>query len=412
MRHSARWIGGFLVFILFVTLLGNDSWLKGQTNTTTPGTVAPNRVPPSRAPMAVPNPDGSLPIRPGAVVNTGANSNTPAITQTTGRATSSQPFIPSNIPNTGIPGASPQTNPPNQPDRPPQVLPNSGQPFPPLTLQEAADLDRFLDHWEKRSSQIQYYETEFQCWEKGKILEDLNQERSTYGTIRYVAPNKGSFEVLGLVVDKKRQPAPPENQTKFLSTGDQIYSYDFAEKHVTIYTVPVDQREGIAGGGPIPFVFGAKAADLKKRYYLRMRTSPQLAERGEICLEAFPRTAEDAAEFKSVRLFFDARKLIPKAFVKVDVNEKGRETYQFLGDPKINPVNMARILPPPDIPKGWTKEEIDLQQELPQTTPPNTQLAQPTVPQQPIQQVQQVRQAVEETELYTPPTGGGNRPQF
>ena len=385
MRNFVQRIGGFLALVLFVALLGNDSLLKGQTNTVPPNTVPPNRTPAS-----------------GPVV------------QATGRTTQSPPLIPNNIPISGGPGGAAQpVNPPqNQPGRPQQVLPNNGQPFPQLTVAEAADLDRLLDIWEKRSSQFRYFETEFQLWKYGEDL--LNQAESvSYGKIQYSAPNKGMYEITGLIVDGKRQPAPPENRTRFLSTGDQIYDYDFVKKHVRIYTIPEDQREGIAGGGPMPFVFGAKADDLKKRYYLRILRPKEREGKGEIWLEAFPRTPEDADEFKSIQLVFDAKQLTPKAFIKFGVNEKERDTYQFLENTMVVRAKGSPIPDPPfaqrDIPIGWTKEEIE----------PPPQVAHQTPRPAPVQPRVAAPPEVQETELYTPPQtqpkppqGGGSRPQF
>ena len=422
-RNSAQWIGVFPTLILFVILQGNDSLLKGQTNAIPPNTIAP------------PNP-------PGTAANTAQNPPPGPTAQATGRTTQTQPLIPDSIINTGRPGGSTQIRSPNQqptqpqPERPQEVLPNSGQPFPQLTRQEAADLDRFLERWEKGSSQIGYFETEFQCWEKGEdIFDPIQAEVSTYGTIRYIAPNKGYFEVVGLVINGKAEQAPPERRTKFLSTGDKIYHYDFAEKHVTIYSIPFDQRDGIAGGGPMPFVFGAKADDLKKRYYLRIITPPQNVEKGELWLEAFPRTQEDAAEFKSVQLIFHERKLIPLGFLKFDVNEKKLSSYKFLPktmkiDTKSSPSLVQRLAsvgkiferPSADIPNGWTKEEIDPMQAAPQVSPQvipagsRSPQPAPTQPRNPQSQ----QPAVQEDILYTPQTtpqttpqpGGKNRPQF
>ena len=432
-KNSVRWIGGSLTLVLFVILQSNTALLKGQTNVVTPNAVAPNRVAPnqvapSRTPAAAPNPDGSLPIRPGAAVNTGAPDNAApnnAVVQTTGRTTQSQPLIPNSIPNTGGPGGPRPAGTdaqPNQPGRPQQVLPNNGQPFPQLTVKEAADLDRFLDIWEKKSNQITYFETEFQCWRIGNN-NLLGADTSTYGMIRYVAPNIGIFEEIGLVVNNEREAAPPERRTKFLSTGDKIYEYDFVEKQVSIYTIPVDQRDSIAGGGPMPFVFGAKAADLKKRYYLKIiPTPPERANRGETWLEAYPRMPEDAAEYRFVRLIFDEKPL-PLGFIQFDTNEKESSSYRFQTKTmKIHTKSLLReqwekIMKAqfrPDIPAGWTTKEIDAPQVAQSNQPP----AQPTPRQQPQpqqqrpQQQQQLQpQNVEETPLYTPPSGG-NRPQF
>ena len=420
-RNTLRRIGVSLTFVFFVALLGDDSLLKGQTNATAPNAVAPNRVPAGQAPSAASRSDGSLPVRSGAAVNTGVNpapASNNGIVQTTGRTQQSQQLLPNNIPNVGVPGGSPQPRPAdppsNQPQRPEQVLPNSGQPFPQLTVQEAADLDHFLERWEKKSNQIGYFESKFQCWEKGQNA--LNPEQSTYGMVRYTAPNKWVFEVLGTVVDGKENQAPPEGRTKFLSTGDKIYDYDFATKQVRIYTIPLDQQEGIAGGGPIPFVFAAKAADMKKRYYLRIVTPKERAERGEIWLDAFPRTQEDAAEFKSIRLIFNEKELIPLGFVKFDVNEKDFTSYKFLVQTSMKIQNKDKLsagmmkplldhFRPGDIPRDWTKEEIEAQQSSPQVAPTsvNPSQIQSASRQQPVSNT-------EETLLYTPPPS--NRPQF
>ena len=426
---------------LIVLSLGSLSFLQAQTqnqvqpngmgrsitapnrvtpNTTTAAVVAPNRVPASQAPQAVPNPDGTLPIRPGAVVNTGAN---PAA----GNSRSTQ-LIPNTIPRTGMPGGpvNPDVQPPNQPQRPQQVLPNSGQPFPQLTVQEAADLDRFLDIWEKKSSLITYFKSDFRCWERGQdLLEnpDPNKpEPSTYGVIQYIAPNKGVYEVLGSVVDGKKEAAGDNNRTKLLSTGDKVYEYDFSEKIVSIYAVPPEQRNEVAGGGPVPLIFGAKAADLKKRYYLQIITTPKRAELGELWLEAFPKTPEDAVEFRSVQLIFDEKRLIPLGFVKFNANGKGMTSYKFLTDTMkisgqkniINDV-LARQFKP-DIPAGWQTQEITPQEQAPMMVQPNPQNASPIIPAagqtpQPTPQVIQPQpQQPDETPLYTPPAS--NRPQF
>ena len=220
------------------------------------------------------------------------------------------------------------------------------------------------------------------------------------------------------------------NRTKFLSTGDKVYEYDFAQKIVQIYSVPPEQQNGIAAGGPMPFVFGAKAADLKKRYYLRIITPPQQAKLGEIWLEARPKTAEDAAEFRAVQLIFDEKRLLPLGFVKFSANGKERTSYKFIVDTmkvsgKKNLIgDMLAGQFKPDIPIGWQTKEIAPQEPEPVMVQPNPQKAGPVVPatgqspqptpQQPVQpqppQPQETLQP-QETPLYVPPASS-SRPQF
>ncbi len=395
-------------------------------NRDAPDTVAPNRVPASQAPRAVANPDGSLPIRAGAVVNTGRNpapanaSATGTVIQAAGNAPQSRQLIPDSIPATGIPGGQPNSTTPDpqsglQPRRPPQVLPNAGQPFPQLTIQEAADLDRFLEKWENKSTNIKYFETEFQCWERGKDPLENAATTSTYVIIRYIAPNKGVFEVQGLYIDEKKTPLEKAGRVKYLSNGQQIYEYDFENEVVQIYNIPPDQQATLAGGGPMPFVFGARADDLTKRYYLHIITKKERADLGELWLEAYPKMQEDAAEFQRVQLIFDEKRMIPKGFVKFDTNGKGMTSYKFIlqsmqisAQTNILKTQFSKFFQP-DIPPTWKKKLIEDPVD-PQIAQPNPQLAQPIAPAGGTRPQPAPAQQQDETLLYTPPAG--SRPQF
>lgn len=387
-------LGKFVCFsVIFILLLGSGSFAWGQasnavqtnqmppnagqvsrnpTNTDSPNLDAPNiakpnTTPPSTGFRGTPNPDGSLPVRPGAIVNPRANTTQ---TNNSGHqvAQARQPVIPDQIRNTGIPGRSTQPQPqgqnPNAPERPQQAIPNIGQPFPQLTVQEAAELDQFLTLWEKRTSTIKVFESHFQCWEYGtNLLENTDRDKpdfSTYGIIRYAAPNRGSYEILGEIVDGKKE--KDKRQSRHITSGEALFEYDFKEQTVFIQKIPEDQQHELAGGGPLAFVFGANPEVLKKRYFLRLNTLPDREKKGEIWLEAYPRLPEDTTEFQRIQLVVDRNKVIPKAFIRYNPNGKGKTTFTFWENTMrisakadVHANFVARYMQP-EIPKGWKRE--------------------------------------------------------
>ena len=105
--------------------------------------------------------------------------------------------------------------------------------------------------------------------------------------------------------------------------------------------------------GPLPFVFGAKAETLKKRYWMRIITPPEV--RDQFWLEALPREQQDAANFSKVELILNARDLMPFAIQIYKPGGSDRDVYQF--DPRTNLIDkgldMIRDFAKPMTPFGY-----------------------------------------------------------
>ena len=78
--------------------------------------------------------------------------------------------------------------------------------------------------------------------------------------------------------------------------------------------------------GPLPFVFGAKADTLRKRYFMRIITPPGVTD--QIWLESLPRYQADAANFSKVELILQARDLMPFAIQIIFVRHLSMPTAE------------------------------------------------------------------------------------
>lgn len=234
---------------------------------------------------------------------------------------------------------------PDQPVRPQQVptlqLRQVAPPQAPfqLTPEHEAYLEQILTAWEKSSSQVQTFECDFKRWESdpvfGKNTEDV-------GKLKYAAPDKGMFKVEG------------ERSELWICDGKSIFEYKYQQKELVEHKLPPELQGQAISNGPLPFLFGAKAADLKRRYFMRI-TTPADAK-GEIWMEALPRFQQDAANFQRAELILKSNGMLPHALQIYSPNGKNRSAYQFfnvvLNDPlrffKGDPFNAA-------LPWGWKK---------------------------------------------------------
>lgn len=177
------------------------------------------------------------------------------------------------MPQPGVPGPGPQN-----------ALPRRFQ----LTPQEQAQLNQVLQAWENSSSQVKSFSCYFDRLEYRPAFGNQPQVDKG-GEIRYATPDKGSFKLEG---------ARPE---RWICDGKAVYGYDFQTKQIFERKLPPEMQGKAIADGPLPFLFGANAANLKRRYDLRIST-PSDANKGDIWLEAYPLFAQDARNFSRAEI--------------------------------------------------------------------------------------------------------------
>ncbi len=244
------------------------------------------------------------------------------------------------------PVAAPQPAATQQPPPRVAIVPPQPQAPAPLSPQEQAALDQLLTAWEARSAAVQTWSCTFRKWEYddawvGEVGGKRPAVAEKTGEIKYAAPDKGLFRVKESKQwnneAKSFETAANDPGEHWVCNGQSIYEFRHAERQLVETRLPQDMRGSAISDGPLPFVFGAKADTLKKRYWMRIITPPQV--RDHIWLEALPRFQADAGNYSKVELILQARDLMPFA---IQIHKPGnlqREVYQF--DPQNNLINAA-----------------------------------------------------------------------
>jgi TIGR03009 family protein len=252
---------------------------------------------------------------------------------------------------------------------------------PALSPQEAAALDQLLAAWETRNAAVRTWSCTFHKWEYNAWSPaDAGGERLAFsessGELKYAAPDKGLFRV-----KESKQWSPEARRYEvrggdagehWVCNGESIYEFRHAERQLRETKLPPEMRGKAISDGPLPFVFGAKAETLKKRYWMRIITPA--GTRDQIWLEALPRYQADAANFSKVELILQARDLMPFAIQIYKPGGQDRDVYQF--DPRTNLIDksldLIRDFAKPMTPFGYkyVLEDLQAQQAQQQPAPP------------------------------------------
>jgi len=260
-----------------------------------------------------------------------------------------------------------QPQPPQQPaPQPPQrvavAAPAAQQPAP-LSPEQQAALDQLLAAWETRNAAVRTWACTFRKWEYNAWSPaDANGERLAFaestGELKYAAPDKGLFRVKET---KQWSPEARRYETRggdtgehWVCNGESIYEFRHSERQLRETKLPAEMRGKAISDGPLPFVFGAKADTLKKRYVMRILPTPA-GVTDQVWLEALPRTQADAANFSKVELILQARDLMPFAIQIYKPGGQDRDVYQF--DPRTSLIDkgldMLRDFSKPVTPLGY-----------------------------------------------------------
>ena len=243
----------------------------------------------------------------------------------------------------------------------------------PLPAAHQELIDRVLQHWEKRSAKVNTYQCEFKRWKYDPVFlppdpetgKEFPQEFST-GMIRYAAPDKAMYKDTKTQVydvTKKAYKALDDGAGHhWICDGATIIEMVASNKQMVKTHLPPNMRgEALRTQGPLPFLFGAKADEIKQRYWVRM-LNPPANVKDRYYLEAYPKRQADAANYQKVLIILDTAMYLPVNLVVYNVNytprNPARTSYEFAKRTD-NPFDIRKFNPwakdffQPPVPKGW-----------------------------------------------------------
>ncbi len=272
---------------------------------------------------------------------------------------------------------------------PTQATPNQAQapvaqmgqaPFPPLAAAYQNYLDDVLARWEKSTAGIQRYQCKFSRWQYNAPQDPKVFETAGSGVIKYLAPDKGMFQVEELKIRKQKpdgtfghEVIPGQYGEWWICDGECVHLYDQTQKIAKKYALPPNMRGAEVFNSPLPFVFGVNAQKVNARFWIRPLPPPPGANgqpnENVILLEAYPKFQADAVNYHHVSIYLDSKDYLPLAIIVCLPNwtptAEHKEVFEFR-DREVNTSLMAKIneavfrqsFIPKEPPKGWTVEEI------------------------------------------------------
>lgn len=202
------------------------------------------------------------------------------------------------------------------------VVINPKAPFQ-ITAEQQKQTDDALKAWEAKSEKIQTFKCQFTRWDYDMTFGDPAQKylkAQGNGEIKYKAPDHGKYHVTEMSDVVARADGKPGELTKrdanelehWVCDGDSIYEFAAAKKQLIQHKLPPEMRGKSISDGPLPFIFGAKADQIKRRYFVRLIT-PKETDGKELWIEAWPRFQADAANFQRVWIILTLPKYEPAA---------------------------------------------------------------------------------------------------
>ncbi|MGQ0637035.1 MAG: hypothetical protein ACT4QC_20690 [Planctomycetaceae bacterium] len=218
------------------------------------------------------------------------------------------------------------------------------------------EMERILIAWEAHSAQFKRlagnflrrrYENvhEIEFWAEGRFV--------------YQAPDKGYYELNGATPDPKKEPKrnlkngePYERKAdqseKWVCNGERLFKINDKEKKYEAIDIPEEQRGQNIIDGPLPFLFGMKVEQAKRRYVLQL-LKPNKSYPDDYQINVLPRRRDDAANWSEARVILGSDDFLPRAvilnhpgnsetvhiFKPIEVNENNWEKLKeiFGGDP-------------------------------------------------------------------------------
>lgn len=244
----------------------------------------------------------------------------------------------------------------------------------PLPAKHQEYVEQILGYWEYKSNQIERFRCAFKRWEYDPVF----GPRETFyrygeGEIKYAKPDKGLYKATKVLTYQAAK--PPETAPRYVELpnvfgehwvcdGNNVFELDHQRKRLIQTELPPDLRGEAIRNGPLPFLFGAKKDTILQRYWVRVITPADV--KGEYWLEAYPKSREDAANYKMVHIMIDEQDYLPKGLVLFDRSfvpgrHPARTTFSFENretnwNVLVQQLNIFyREFYEPSVPRDWEK---------------------------------------------------------
>ncbi|HJT35843.1 MAG TPA: TIGR03009 domain-containing protein [Pirellulales bacterium] len=245
-----------------------------------------------------------------------------------------------------------------------KFAPQSRKPSAPWVLdeQQQATLDRVLAAWEKKSTSIKTLTCTFTMWEYDFIFDNNRQPegqqarptRVNRGEIKYARPDRGVYHITHQATGQHIKPLKFERREGdyWVCDGQAVYEFNHEQKRLIERRLPEQLKGSAISNGPLPFLFGASADQMRGRYWLRVSTPPEDMGK-KIWLDAVPRFVEDRANYQTASIILSEKDMLPAALQLV-LPEGNRKNYKF-EDYTINSLwkKIIRDFDLPPLPDGW-----------------------------------------------------------
>ena len=153
--------------------------------------------------------------------------------------------------------------------------------------------------------------------------------------------------------------------------GQKIFEFDYRNQRLVERALPPELRGKAIVNGPLPFLFGAKAADIKARYWVREVRN----DKKKFWLYAVPKLQADAADFEHIEIIIpDGQEFLPEAMLLF--HRGGTQTTFQFNNRKVNWNQLVEKVKfwetaffAPKTPAGWKRFEEPFGQQ-PAAVPP------------------------------------------
>ena len=213
-------------------------------------------------------------------------------------------------------------------------------------------LEKLLKEWEAASAKITTLSGEHKRIVRNEVF---GIEKWAKGEFFYESPDKGRIDLAGIepkgaTSRKKKADGKPyvvqaDIPSIWICNGKSVFNIIEAKKEYERFDLPEDMQGKNIIHGPLPFLFGMKAEEAKKRFDLSFVDEEASDKNNDkvVWIRARPRQLMDRDNFQEARIILDRKKFLPHFVQLIDPSGNVETIYEFPADKLV--VNKRHLVP-------------------------------------------------------------------